>query len=305
MHSHTHTCAKGKGSADDAGCRLKFPRPLCDETRVEHTSCVTQRRDHAMLVPYSPALMLAQPCNHALYPFCELSRFQRELQLYQEKAQQPGGTQARPPELPTLQQNAADASEYSTKYATKPDGQEVNTTFFQAALQQADDDKQQQPSSTAASTSAAPAPAASSPALLGRKFLRKAHNRCHAATTYPAPLACLHNLGFGDSVLSHVTAFHPYYAHAQAFREQVKLNELMPDHSQHFQPHRVQHAPQADGSVRLVSPTDDYRHRSAALKHYSPFVLTALFHKVKLTPDIGCVFVRFDADKHVTKCHFS
>ena len=163
------------------------------------------------------------------------------------------GTQASPPELPTLKQNAADASEHSTQYATKPDGQEVN------------------------------------PTLLGRQLLRKAQNRCHAATTFPAPLASLHNLGLRESFLSHTTAFHPHYAHTQAFRERVNLDEHMPDHSLHFQHHRVEHVSQEDGSVCLVFTCDDYKYRSRHLKCYSPHLLSATHHKVKLTPTTGCV----------------
>jgi len=88
VHAHTHTCAKGNYAADDANCRMGYPRPLCPATRVEATSCITQWRDNAMLVAHNPSLLLAQPCNHSVHAFAEFSRFNRDLQIFREKQQQ-------------------------------------------------------------------------------------------------------------------------------------------------------------------------------------------------------------------------
>jgi len=87
-HTHTHTCAKNNYAADDANCRMGYPRPLCPATRVEATSCITQWRDNAMLVAHNPSLLLAQPCNHSVHAFAEFSRFNRDLQIFREKQQQ-------------------------------------------------------------------------------------------------------------------------------------------------------------------------------------------------------------------------
>lgn len=75
MHSHTATCAKGGGDTSDEHCRMVFPRPLqAATTLVPGSDGVLLKRMCLMLVPYMGALMLAQPCNHAVYLMCEFSR---------------------------------------------------------------------------------------------------------------------------------------------------------------------------------------------------------------------------------------
>lgn len=271
IHSHTHTCAKGSHAADDENCRMAFPRPLCATTTIDLRSCITQRRNHPMLVPFNPSLLLAQPCNHALYAFAEISRFQRDLQLFRDKQQQPGGTQAEPPVLPTLEQAACDHAEYASKYATKADSPQTNAPFLRATLSIAP-----QPSDTTSLPTATASPPLT-PALQGRHFLRRLLNRTHAATTYPAVLAALYLLGHGDSITTFVTAYHPYHAHQQ--RLTPSATQPPQEQQQEQQLEHAQHCQEADGSLRIVQAQDDYKFR-IGLQAYSPFLVTALFEKV-------------------------
>ena len=57
-----------------------------------------------------------------MYIYLEMSRAQCELQLYCEIAQ-PGGTQARPPEVKALPEIAQETSEYTNKFNCKAKAQ--------------------------------------------------------------------------------------------------------------------------------------------------------------------------------------
>lgn len=278
IHAHTSTCAKSGHAADDDNCRMGYPRPLCSSTRVELTACITQRRNHRMLVPYSPSLLLAQPCNHALYAFTEIGRFQRDLKLFRAKQQQPGGTQAVQPALLTLEQAACDSAEYSSKYATKADGAGTNIPFLRTAVSIT-----QAPNAAAAAPSpdaAAPASPLHTPGQQGRYFLRRVLNRTHAATTYPAALTTLYLLGHGDSTTTFDTAFHSYHAHQQRLLHMS--TQQPPEQQQEQQQEHTQPSLQADGSLRIVQAMDDYMCRDGSeIQAYSPYLMTALFQKVR------------------------
>lgn len=133
-HKHTHTCSKNGFGGTDADCRMAMPRPEVPETAVFPDSGVfVVKCNDPMVVPYIPSLMLAMPCNHAMYLSAEGSKWWREVWLHDLKKATAGGTDATRPVLPTVYQAAAESAEYACKYCTKSDCVGLNCALLQAA----------------------------------------------------------------------------------------------------------------------------------------------------------------------------
>ena len=83
-HRHTHTCKKGGRQGDHTDCRMNFDLPLVPKTCRLADSTFVVRRDHGMLVPFNPAMLLAFPANHMLQLSCEGSKWLRQAMLFKD-----------------------------------------------------------------------------------------------------------------------------------------------------------------------------------------------------------------------------
>lgn len=129
IHKHSHTCAKKNGEPNDIGCRLRNPRPAHRETVLLNAAhaVVVLKRCCPMFVPYLPALMLAQPCNQAVYLAIDQGIWERECVLAQESGRDP-------PPLLDAEDASHDMASYSSKYSTKADGQLLNDALLNCVL---------------------------------------------------------------------------------------------------------------------------------------------------------------------------
>lgn len=130
IHNHSFTCCKRGGAATDTHCRMLYSRPTeAATTYDETTGCINLRRQDGYIVPSLYAVQLACPCNMAVYPFCEQSRYKkRKLQWDTDTAA--GKTKRHAPEVPNLLDSAADACDYALKYVCKDDMKGANEALL-------------------------------------------------------------------------------------------------------------------------------------------------------------------------------
>ena len=88
-HQHTHTCKKGGRQGGHHDCRMNFDLPLVPSTCRLADCTFAVRRDHGLLVPCVPSLMLAYPANHLMQLTCEGSRFLRQAKLWEDAMEDP------------------------------------------------------------------------------------------------------------------------------------------------------------------------------------------------------------------------
>ncbi|GLC52807.1 hypothetical protein PLESTB_000670800 [Pleodorina starrii] len=125
LHTHrTGTCTPAGVTATDSNCRMRMPRIMNYLTSIEQnlSGAVHLKRYGRTLVAHITSLLLALPCNHTFAFAADLSRFMRTRELWdQQHAHLPPDSplRARRPQLPSLEEQAADVADYALKYATK------------------------------------------------------------------------------------------------------------------------------------------------------------------------------------------
>lgn len=267
MHGHTFTCAKNGFDATDKDCRMVYPRPTLTESRVdEQTGCIFLRRDHGMLVTYNRFFLAAQPVNHAFYVLAEMSRFLRELEIWQSD-KRAGRTTRAMPELPTLEKAAADAALYALKYATKADNSAHNAVLVQAmeAL-----NRSRRYGRAAELNDAVDNPDTSSYARVIR-IIRQLCHWANGAQTFSESQCALYLLQLGDHVISHSPVIHDI----DLFRQYVaESGNRDPDIET-----VVEVIGSGSGVVQLSTKLIDYLHRSPLLDMYPPIVMSMFFQK--------------------------
>jgi hypothetical protein len=192
LHGHSGRCRKGGQRGDDDDCAMKMPSGTNQHTcLMGDTGLVLPRCDHGMLVPFTPALTLAHPCNHMIVPACNMTRM-RTLQRRAEAAKQPI------PPLLTLEEASADAAEYACKYSCRPSQDAAATA---AAL------------FAARNTRAARSVGGDDETAIsqGRRIMAQMLNAVNGSTVIPTTLAASFLLGHGESEFSHTTTpYNPY-----------------------------------------------------------------------------------------------
>ena len=195
-YNHDHWCA-GLIPADDE-CRMIYLRECYELSRYDPaTEELLLRRDKGMFVPFIASLLLANASNHAVYLSCEGGR-QDTLRSRWKRAD-PSSRGNEPPII-GFALAAYLASEYATKYCTKPEGMNIKVPLFRVvrALEecQHSDADRRGIDDTSASTQ-------------GRRFVARACNAVNGAQVIPATLAALYLLEEEDHVISHDFVTHP------------------------------------------------------------------------------------------------
>lgn len=94
----------------DDNCRMLFPRvPRAVSMADASSGHISLRRDHPHLVPYARALLLALPCNQAVYLTGDDGRYVAEHALWDRT-----GRKGQPPRKLSPAQNAGLAAKYGT-----------------------------------------------------------------------------------------------------------------------------------------------------------------------------------------------
>lgn len=138
MHSHTYRCRKGgRAKGDDDDCKLLWPRRVVHATGAGEHGVLLARHDVPHLVFYTKAVLLGAPVNHTVYVFAEMSRWREQLHRHMQRVANGSARAEDAPALPTVQDNALDASYYSTDYTTKGDGVDLSTDFMHRATRSA------------------------------------------------------------------------------------------------------------------------------------------------------------------------
>eukprot|EP00198_Chlamydomonas_reinhardtii_P001835 XP_001691171.1 predicted protein [Chlamydomonas reinhardtii] len=126
LHAHRDgTCTTSHSKhATDSNCRMRLPRMLHWLTTYLHKQsvCVHLKRYGRYMVSHMVALLLAVPCNHTVTFACDVGRWLRTRELWDQRHEgipRPDPVWERRPQLPSLEQLAADAADYALKYATK------------------------------------------------------------------------------------------------------------------------------------------------------------------------------------------
>jgi hypothetical protein len=132
-HHHTNRCKKGGCLGTDLSCNVNMPRPTVDQhTIMPNTGTLLVRCNKSSIAPYIPAVLLANPCNMAIWLSCEVSTWWREWHLW-ALAKAHGHTDMPPPECAPVAVQAAQHAEYSLKYSTKNDAVNISTPIMEAA----------------------------------------------------------------------------------------------------------------------------------------------------------------------------
>ena len=190
----------------DGECRMIYPRECYEHSRYDPaTEELLLRRDKGMYVPFIASLLLANASNHAVYLSCEGGR-QDTLRSRWKRAD-PSSRGHEPPII-GFAMAAYLASEYATKYATKPEGMNIKVPLFRVvrALEecQRSDADGGGVDATEASTQ-------------GRRFIARACNAVNGAQVIPATLAALYLLEEVDHVISHEFVTHPTNLFTKAY----------------------------------------------------------------------------------------
>ncbi|KXZ40976.1 hypothetical protein GPECTOR_1062g340 [Gonium pectorale] len=132
------TCTAHGIVATDLNCRMRMPRIIHWVTTwlQQRTTCVHLKRHSRWVVAHCVALLLAAPCNHTVAFVCDIGRWLRTVELWDQR--HPGLTEEDPkwqqrPRLPSLAQLAADAADYALKYATKAEPMQGGAAVLAAA----------------------------------------------------------------------------------------------------------------------------------------------------------------------------
>ena len=189
-----------------------YPRECYEHSRYDPaTEELLLRRDKGMFVPFIASQLLANASNHAVYLSCEGGR-QDTLRKRWSRAD-PSGRGKEPPII-GFAMAAYLASEYATKYSTKPEGMNIKVPLFRVVraleeCQQSDADRRGI-DDTEASTQ-------------GRRFVARACNAVNGAQVIPATLAALYLLQEEDHVVSHEFVTHPTKLFTKAYMAAMEV----------------------------------------------------------------------------------
>jgi hypothetical protein len=247
LHVHSHTCAKGKGEANDEKCRLAMPRPKIHSTFVdEESGCVILRRNHQRVVAYLPEVMLAIPMNHAIYLTVEQGRWARAMALHNQALEK--GMDSSMPPMPDCVESAYEVACYVEKYACKVDNVKLLDGFLAGAFMCRDQDPMHKKED----------------ADHGLKLLRFVMNKVHGSVGYSALACARYLLKHGDSSMSHATAIHAHLTFMTG------LKDMCDDDVE------VLHERCKNGWVTAYI---DYKCRPIQLRHLSAIMFTCFFVK--------------------------
>ncbi|PNW87689.1 hypothetical protein CHLRE_02g142907v5 [Chlamydomonas reinhardtii] len=140
LHAHRDgTCTTSHSKhATDSNCRMRLPRMLHWLTTYLHEQsvCVHLKRYGRYMVSHMVDLLLAVPCNHTVTFACDVGRWLRTRELWDQRHEGIPRTDPvweRRPQLPSLEQLAADAADYALKYATKSEAVQGSRALIAAA----------------------------------------------------------------------------------------------------------------------------------------------------------------------------
>ena len=185
-------------------------------TYDDNTQELLLRRDRGMYVPFIASLLLANASNHAVYLSCEGGR-QDTLRKRWERTD-PASRGKKPPIL-GFGLAAFLASEYATKYATKPEGMNVKVPLMRVVRAL---------SECRARDGVAPLLVEPSAMLQqGRRFIAKAINAVNGAQVIPATMAALYLLERDDHFISHDFVTHPANLFTVAYKQKVKVRSWL------------------------------------------------------------------------------
>jgi hypothetical protein len=118
LHAHSDRCKKGGRRGDDFDCAMYKPEPTRSCMEVLPGGCLLLRCDHGMLTAYCPALLLVDPCNHAIILCFDASRWETERTRAAADGV-PFDVDVPSLELQCNACHAAQAANYALKYITK------------------------------------------------------------------------------------------------------------------------------------------------------------------------------------------
>lgn len=196
----------------DDECRMIYPRECYEHSRYDpDTEELLLRRDKGMYVPFIASLLLANASNHAVYLSCEGGR-QDTLRCRWKRAD-PTSRGTEPPII-GFALAAYLASEYATKYSTKPEGMNIKVPLLRVVraledCKHADADRRGIDDTTASTQ--------------GRRFIARACNAVNGAQVIPATLAALYLLEDQDHVISHEFVTHPAKLFTKAYMNAMKV----------------------------------------------------------------------------------
>jgi hypothetical protein len=173
------------------------------------------RRDRGMYVPFINSLLLANASNHAVYLSCEGGR-QDTLRKRWSRAD-PSNRGNEPPMI-GFALAAYLASEYATKYATKPEGMNIKVPLFRVARAL---EEYRAPSVEAGSQHGE-----GDLQRRGRRFIARACNAVNGAQVVPATLAALYLLEGRDHFISHEFVSHPTNLFTKAYMESKMVRQI-------------------------------------------------------------------------------
>lgn len=176
-----------------------YPRECyATSTYDDNTQQLLLRRDRGMYVPFVASLLLANASNHALYLHCEGGR-QDTLRKRWERTD-PACRGNKPP-IVTFALAAHLASEYATKYATKPEGMNEKVPLLRVVRALTECGARDELTDSVADPCGT--------LQQGRRFLAKACNAVNGAQVVPATMAALYLLEGDDHFVSHDFVTHP------------------------------------------------------------------------------------------------
>ena len=191
-----------------------YPRECYKYSRYNSdTKELLLRRNRGMYVPFIASLLLANVSNHAVYLSCEGGR-QDTLRSRWKRAD-PSRRGNEPPII-GFALAAYLASEYATKYSTKPEGMNIKVPLFRVvrALEECRTGNGEELGRLDPSDAV----------TQGRRFIARACNAVNGAQVIPATLVALHLLEEEDHVISHEFVAHPTNLFTMAYLAKRKVH---------------------------------------------------------------------------------
>ena len=127
LHWHHQTCKKNGCLGNDFSCRMEYIRMLVRFSHfIENGPLFLLQRDRGNFVPYILANMMAVPGNHTMSLIGEMSRWAREVEIW-EREKKMKATQRERPRLPDPTTSAYLVTEYICSYNFKSEIVSINT----------------------------------------------------------------------------------------------------------------------------------------------------------------------------------
>ena len=272
---------------------MVYPRECYQQSTYNvDTQELLLRRDRGMYVPFMYSLLLANASNHAIYLSCEGGRQDTLRQRW--KRADPATRGCEPP-LITFALAAYLASEYATKYSTKPDGMNIKVPLLRVV--RALDECRSRGADTTLN------PDSTSSQTQGRRFISRACNAVNGAQVIPATMAALYLLLQNDHFISHEFVTHSANLFTKDYMMKRKVWSTMFPCPLYYTPYIIWcpiltfHYAQMDTDgiddsapvtllgvdstpfSRPVTALQNYQSRPAELSALSPFAFTMLFAK--------------------------